>query len=67
MKNIDPVSFIVILITFGVVSFLLSITVKSAISELPMTETRVKLLNNILHSFNSIISMYIGFKLNNKN
>ena len=55
---------LILAITIGI--FVLAISYKSLFQDVEMTEARTKTLNTLLTSFVSIISMYVGFKLNNK-
>lgn len=61
-----PESLIVLMLTFGVVMFLLALVVKSLMYESGLSDNHAKILTSLLASFVSVISMYIGFKLNNK-
>lgn len=64
-KRYTIVEIVVLLLTVGIVLFLLILILKSLISDIPMSDARVEILDSILTSIISIVSMYIGSKLNN--
>lgn len=66
MKNYAPESIIVLILSLGIVVFLLALTLKSVFTEVPMSIEKSKILDSMMTSIIAIISMYIGSKLNNK-
>jgi hypothetical protein len=66
-KKYTTVEVVILLLTVGIVLFLFILILKSLLSDIPMSDGRVEILDSILTSIISIVSMYIGSKLNNNN
>ena len=61
-----PEDIVVLILATTIGLFVLAISFRSLFQDAEMTESRVKILNTLLTSFVSIISMYIGFKMGKK-
>ena len=61
-----PEDIVVLILATTIGLFVLAISFRSLFQDVEMTESRVKILNTLLTSFVSIISMYIGFKMGKK-
>ena len=61
-----PEDLVVLILATTIGLFVLAISFRSLFQDAEMTESRVKILNTLLTSFVSIISMYIGFKMGKK-
>ena len=63
MNKLNTEDIVVLILTITIGCFVLSLVVHTFINKEPMSESRTKILNNLLMSFVNIISMYIGFKI----
>jgi hypothetical protein len=65
MNNWKPSDWVVIILTVGITSFLIVLSIKIAISdESESNEGRVDILNNILIYILGILSSYVAIKKN---
>lgn len=68
MKNWSPSDIIMLILASTIAIILLLIFAKNATSDVPMTDNGAKLVAGLIASIISIISMYIGAKIQkNKN
>ena len=67
MRNFKAEDYIILILSGILFFFFLSLAIRGLLTGLEMSVDRAKLVANLLSSITTIISLYIGSKLKNRN